>query len=54
MTAAELKIGDSFKKQGFKFTVANIKSDIYKNGTPAIIVECFTNGGKIIDSFFPF
>ena len=54
MTAAELKIGDTFRRQGFLFTVANIKPDSYKNGTPAVIVECTTNQGKIVDSFFLF
>jgi len=54
MTASELRIGDTFKRQGFLFTVANIKPDTYKNGTEAIIVECTTNKGTIIDSFFSF
>ena len=54
MTAAELKIGDTFKRQGFKFTVVNIKEDNYKNGTPAITVGCTTNEGKAVDSFFSF
>jgi hypothetical protein len=54
MTASELKTGDTFKRQGYKFTVVNIKPDNYKNGTPSIIVECTTNDGKIVDSFFSF
>jgi hypothetical protein len=54
MTAAELKIGDTFKKQGFKFTVQEITSDNYKNGKPSILVSCTTNDGKKVDSFFHF
>ena len=53
-TAAELKIGDTFKKQGFTFKVAAVKQDAYKNGTPCVMVECTTNGGKSVDSFFNF
>ena len=30
-TAKDLKIGDTFKKQGFKFTVASIEADKQKN-----------------------
>lgn len=51
MTASELKIGDTFKRDGFLLTVANITPSTYKNGTPCIMVECTTNGGKIVDSF---
>ena len=54
MKAAELKIGDTFKKQGFKFTVQEITSETYKNGQPSIMVSCTTNEGKIVDSFFHF
>lgn len=54
MTAAELKIGDTFRRQGFKFTVQNIKQDGYKNGTPCVRVECTMNDNKIVDSFFVF
>ena len=54
MKAIELKIGDTFKRQGFTFKVAKLTSDNYKNGTPCIMVECTTNGGNIIDSFFHF
>jgi hypothetical protein len=54
MTAAELKIGDTFKKQGFTFKVVKLTQDSYKNGTPSVIVECTTNGGNIVDSFFNF
>jgi len=54
MTASELRIGDTFRRQGFLFTVSNIKPDTYKNGTEAIIVECTTNKGTIVDSYFSF
>jgi hypothetical protein len=54
MSAAELKKGDTFKRQGMTFKVVNIKPDTYKNGTPCVIIECTTNGGSIVDSFFNF
>jgi hypothetical protein len=54
MTAQELKIGDTFKRQGFLLKVSKITPDTYKNGTPIIMVECTTNGGKIADSFLVF
>lgn len=53
-TASELKIGDTFKKQGFKFTVKEITAETYKNGQPSILVGCTTNEGQIVDSFFHF
>jgi len=51
MIASELKIGDTFRSDGFLLTIANITTSSYKNGTPCIMVECTTNGGKIVDSF---
>jgi hypothetical protein len=54
MTAGELKIGDTFKRQGFSFKVAKLTMYVYKNGTPCVIVECTTNGGNVVDSFFNF
>jgi hypothetical protein len=54
MTAAELKIGDTFKRQGYSFKVVKLTQDFYKNGTPCVIVECTTNGGSVVDSFFNF
>lgn len=51
MIASELKIGDTFRKDGFLLTVAKITADSYKNGTPCVMVECTTNGGNIVDSF---
>lgn len=46
MKAAELKIGDTFKKQGFTFTVAKITEDGYKNGNPSLLVECVSTHPK--------
>jgi hypothetical protein len=54
MTAAELKIGDTFKRQGYSFKVVKLTNDSYKNGTHSVIVECTTNGGSVVDSFFNF
>ena len=54
MTASELKIGDTFKRQGFLLKVAKITPDSYKNGTPVLMVSCTTNGGEIVDSFLVF
>ena len=54
MIASELKIEDTFKKQGFKFTIKEIKTETYKNGKLSLLVSCTTNEGKIIDSFFHF
>ena len=54
MKASELKKGDTFRKQGYKFTVVNIVEGGYKNGTPSILVECTMNDSKIVDSFFNF
>jgi len=53
-TAKDLKIGDTFKKQGFKFTVATIESDIQKNKVECVSITCYTNNGKIADSNFNF
>jgi len=54
MTALELKIGDTFKRQGIKFTVQNIEQETYKNGTPSLLVSCTANNSKVVDSFFHF
>jgi hypothetical protein len=54
MTAAELKIGDTFKRQGLSLKVVKLTPDSYKNGTQCVIVACTTNGGSIVDSFFSF
>jgi len=53
-TANDLKIGDTFKKQGFVFTVATIESDKQKNGIECINITCYTNNSKIADSHFNF
>lgn len=54
MTAENLKIGDSFKRQGITFTVCTIESDSYKNGTKCLHVGCKSNGSDRIDSYFSF
>jgi outer membrane protein assembly factor BamA len=54
MTAQELKIGDTFRRQGYKFTVVNIVPDTYKNGTEALRVECTMGSSTKVDSFFSF
>jgi hypothetical protein len=54
MTALELKIGDTFKRQGIKFTVQNIEQETYKNGKPSLLVYCTANNSKVVDSFFHF
>jgi hypothetical protein len=54
MKASELKIGYTFKKQGYSFVVQKITSENYRNGMASLMVECTTNGGKIIDSVFHF
>ena len=54
MKAQDLKIGDTFKKQGFKFTVKNIEPETFKNGTACLLVSCTMNESKIVDSFFHF
>jgi hypothetical protein len=53
-TAKDLKIGDTFKKQGFTFTIATIEADKQKNGVECVAISCYTNNGKTIDSFFNF
>jgi hypothetical protein len=52
--AKDLKIGDTFKRQGFTFTVVFIEIDKYKNGTDCINVICDTNNNKLADSSFNF
>ncbi len=54
MKAQDLKIGDTFKKQGFKFTVKNIEPETLKNGTASLLVSCTMNDNQIVDSFFHF
>jgi len=53
-TAKDLKVGDVFKKSGFKFTVASIEDDKQQNGVECINVLCFTNDSKVADSHFNF
>ena len=53
-TAKDLKVGDSFKKQGFKFTIATVEADEQKNGIECVNITCYTNDSKIADSHFNF
>lgn len=52
--ASDLKIGDTFKKQGYKFTIVKITNEEYKNGVKSLLVECTMNDSKIVDSYFHF
>ena len=54
MTASELKIGDTIRRQGIKFTVQNIEQETYKNGIPSLLISCTANNSKVVDSFFHF
>lgn len=54
MKARDFKIGDTFKKYGYKYTVCKIVPDEYKNGIACLRFECTMNDSKIIDSFFTF
>jgi hypothetical protein len=54
MLASELKIGDTIKRQGIKFTVQDIEQETYKNGTPSLLVSCTANNSIVVDSFFHF
>lgn len=58
-TAKDLKVGDTFRKQGFNFIVSKITNDKYLNGNPTLTVECILdnlklNPKKLIDSVFHF
>ena len=53
-TAKDLKVGDTFRKQGFKFTIAKIEPDKQKNGVECVSISCYTNDSKIVDSNFNF
>lgn len=59
MNASELKVGDTFKKQGFKYIVAKITNEQYLNGNASLLIECILdnlkfNPKKLIDSTFHF
>lgn len=51
-TAQDLQVGDTFRKQGFKFTVCKITKEEYKNGSKSLMVQCSMNNSKIEDSVF--
>lgn len=59
MTASQLKVGDTFRKQGFCYTVAKITTENYKNGIDSLMVECIMNNEKYnpkknVDTVFHF
>jgi hypothetical protein len=59
MKATDLKIGDTFKKQGFKYIVAKITKEKYLNENDSLMIECILdnlkfNPKKLIDSVFHF
>lgn len=54
ITAVDLKIGDTFRKQGVLLEVVTITHNNYTNGTKCITVGCTTNGGSELDSFCHF
>jgi hypothetical protein len=61
MKAKDLKIGDTFKKQGFTFKVITITFDNYLNGNDVLLISCIgkhpkysPNNNNEIDSFFQF
>ena len=54
MLASELKIGDTFRKDGFLFTVKEIENESYKNGKPSLLVSCSLGNSSIVDSYFHF
>lgn len=53
-TAKDLKIGETFKRNGITFKVASIENDVQKNGTKCLSISCFANEGIKADSFFSF
>jgi hypothetical protein len=49
MKATDLKIGDTFKKQGIMHKVIKITNEEYKNGVKSLMVECLsTMNNKIL------
>jgi len=56
MKASELKIGDTFRKQGILHKVIKITNEQYKNGKQSLMVECLSsmNGKNIGESVFHF
>ena len=59
MTASELKVGDTFRKQGFKYIVTKITPEQYLNGNASLMIECIMdnlkfNPKKLSDSVFHF
>jgi len=61
MKAKDLKIGDTFKRQGFTYKVTNITDGEYLNGNDVLLISCIgkhpklsPNNNNIVDSFFQF
>ena len=52
--AKDLKVGDTFRKQGFQFVVKKIETETYINDTPSLLVSCSMGKSDLIDSFFHF
>ena len=40
MKAKDLKIGDTFKRQGWTYKVVNITADSYLNGNDSLYIDC--------------
>ena len=52
MKASELKINDTIRRDGYKFTVKEIIHETYKNGTPSLLICCTMGDSQVVDSFF--
>jgi hypothetical protein len=53
-TAKQIKVGDTFTKQGLKLIVRQIREEEFKNGTKALTLFCSTIGSNLIDSFITY
>lgn len=50
-TAKDIKVGDTFTKQGLKLVVREIINEEYKNGKKAVLLCCSNINSDLIDSF---
>lgn len=50
-TAKQIKVGDTFTRQGLKLIVREIRNDEFKNGKQAVTLCCSCVGSDLIDSF---
>jgi hypothetical protein len=50
--AKHLKVGDTFRRQGFQFVVKKIEPETYMNNAPYLLVSCSMGQSDLIDSFF--